>query len=90
MSFYFKVREICEIIQSGIQPLQNIGLLARLEYDKKKKIQWAQYWIQRGFTGKRLSKSHQANGPYEKFPVFTKIFACRSFGDITVLYSRAI
>lgn len=45
-----KVREICEMIQSGIQPLQNVGLLNHLEYlvGKEKRLEWAQYWIERG------------------------------------------
>lgn len=43
-----KVREICEIIASGIQPLQNVGLLAHLNGDGKKKLEFAQNWIMRG------------------------------------------
>lgn len=42
-----RVREICEIISSGIQPLQNIGVLEHLE--KEKRLKWAQYWIDKGF-----------------------------------------
>lgn len=44
-----KVREICEIIVSGIQPLQNLGLLEHFGDDKK--MDWAQKWITRGFDG---------------------------------------
>lgn len=43
-----KAREISEVIASGIQPLQNVGLLAHLE--KGKKREWAQQWIKTGFT----------------------------------------
>lgn len=52
-----KVREICEIIVSGIQPLQNLGLL--IHVGDEKKMNWAQHWITRGFDGieKLLSKS---------------------------------
>lgn len=52
-----KVREICEIIVSGIQPLQNLGLLTRIGDEKK--MEWAQHWIMRGFDGleKLLSAS---------------------------------
>ena len=42
-----KIREICEIISSGIQPLQNIGVLEHLEKDKR--LEWAQFWIDKGF-----------------------------------------
>ena len=44
-----KVREIYEVIASGIQPLQNVGVLARLE--ETNKLDWAQYWIIRGLNG---------------------------------------
>ncbi len=35
----FKVREICEIIGSGIQPLQNVAVLKQFEESKQK--DWA-------------------------------------------------
>jgi len=43
-----KVREICEIIGSGIQPLQNLSVLQKLGQDKQK--EWAVYWMNKGFT----------------------------------------
>lgn len=54
-----KVREICEIIASGIQPLQNVGLLAHINGDGKMKLKWAQNWITRGCSAidKLLSTS---------------------------------
>jgi len=42
-----KVREICEIIGSGIQPLQNLSVLQKLGQDKQK--EWAVYWMLKGF-----------------------------------------
>lgn len=42
-----KVREICEVIASGIQPLQNLTVLIYVGEEKKK--EWAQHWITRGF-----------------------------------------
>lgn len=42
-----KVREISEMIASGIQPLQNVGLLHYL--DRAKRKDWAQFWIIQGF-----------------------------------------
>ncbi|KAH8351214.1 hypothetical protein KR084_011073 [Drosophila pseudotakahashii] len=44
-----KVREIVESICSGIQPLQNTGVLGHI--DKDKSLEWAQHWISRGFQG---------------------------------------
>lgn len=42
-----KVRKISEVIASGIQPLQNVGLLHYL--DRAKREDWAQFWIIQGF-----------------------------------------
>ncbi|KAL7731116.1 hypothetical protein ACLKA6_014315 [Drosophila palustris] len=52
-----KVREIVQIICSGIQPLQNSSVLAHL--GKEKSTEWAQHWISRGFRALEqvLSKS---------------------------------
>lgn len=43
-----KVREISEVIVSGIQPVQNLSLLQKLPEDQRK--QWAHDAIARGFT----------------------------------------
>ncbi|XP_036144627.1 probable maleylacetoacetate isomerase 2 isoform X2 [Monomorium pharaonis] len=52
-----RVREICEVIASGIQPLQNIGVLFYV--GEERKLEWAQHWITKGFTAveKLLSSS---------------------------------
>lgn len=44
-----KVREIVEIICSGIQPLQNRLVLSTME--RGKSMEWADKWISRGFRG---------------------------------------
>lgn len=44
-----EVREICDLIASGIQPLQNVGVFNHLSDDQKK--EWSQFWITRGFLG---------------------------------------
>lgn len=46
-----RVREICEVIASGIQPLQNLVVLIYVGEERKK--EWAQHWITRGFTGRQ-------------------------------------
>ncbi|KAJ8307608.1 hypothetical protein KUTeg_014839 [Tegillarca granosa] len=53
-----KVREICEVIGSGIQPLQtNSGVLKKIGDEKK--TEWAQFWIEKGFVAleKMLQKT---------------------------------
>ncbi|KAH8367322.1 hypothetical protein KR200_006417, partial [Drosophila serrata] len=44
-----KVNEIVQLICSGIQPLQNTGVLEGVGKDKS--LEWAQHWISRGFRG---------------------------------------
>uniref|UniRef100_A0A8C2IFY1 Maleylacetoacetate isomerase n=1 Tax=Cyprinus carpio TaxID=7962 RepID=A0A8C2IFY1_CYPCA len=41
-----QVRIICDIIASGIQPLQNLYVLQKIGAEK---VQWAQHFINRGF-----------------------------------------
>ncbi len=47
------VRQMCEIINSGIQPLQNLSVVQyltnTLKLSEEQKDQWLQLWIQRGF-----------------------------------------
>ncbi|ROL51932.1 Maleylacetoacetate isomerase [Anabarilius grahami] len=40
------VRIICDIIASGIQPLQNLYVIQKIGAEK---VQWAQHFINRGF-----------------------------------------
>lgn len=51
------MREICEVIASGIQPLQNLIVL--IYVGEERKNEWAQHWITRGFRAveKLLSAS---------------------------------
>lgn len=46
---YKQVREICEIIVSGIQPLQNECLIFEIPVGEEKQIEFAQRWISKGF-----------------------------------------
>ncbi|XP_048736686.1 maleylacetoacetate isomerase-like isoform X2 [Ostrea edulis] len=47
-----KVREICEVIASGIQPVQNLQILQKVEKlaDAEEKTEWAKSCIVKGFT----------------------------------------
>ncbi|XP_069941752.1 probable maleylacetoacetate isomerase 2 [Cherax quadricarinatus] len=42
-----KVREICEVIGSGIQPLQNLSVLQKV--GEEKKMEWSSFFIKKGF-----------------------------------------
>jgi maleylacetoacetate isomerase len=47
------VREICEVIASGVQPLQNLTVLIYVGEEKKK--EWAMHWINRGLRGELIN-----------------------------------
>ncbi|XP_017074600.2 probable maleylacetoacetate isomerase 1 [Drosophila eugracilis] len=53
-----KVREIVELICSGIQPLQNIAVQNHLGKDEG--LKWAQHWISYGFRGLETVLSQSA------------------------------
>ncbi|CAG7820228.1 unnamed protein product [Allacma fusca] len=44
-----KVREICELIASGIQPLQHPYVAQKYSDDPKKQAEWTSYYINKGF-----------------------------------------
>ena len=46
-----KVLSFCEMINSGIQPLQNLSVLSYVEKNiSSDKKQWAKYWIEEGLA----------------------------------------
>ena len=49
-----EVRRLCELINSGIQPLQNIYVLNKIgtEFSADAKKPWAVHFIARGLDGK--------------------------------------
>ncbi len=58
------VLNICEIINSGIQPLQNLAVLQYLKNNfqlgEDQKNQWVTFWIQKGlFAVEQILKSHK-------------------------------
>lgn len=50
-----RVIQLCEMINSGIQPLQNLKVLNELEkrfgLDQSQRNEWVVHWIQKGFEG---------------------------------------
>jgi maleylacetoacetate isomerase len=43
-----RVRQICQHIASGIQPIQNLSVMRRHSGDPAEQAKWAQHWIQTG------------------------------------------
>ncbi len=50
-----RVRQLVEAVNASIQPLQNLKVIKKLAVDhgleRPATIQWAAYWIERGFVG---------------------------------------
>ncbi|MCZ0933400.1 MAG: maleylacetoacetate isomerase [Oligoflexia bacterium] len=46
-----EILSFCEMINSGIQPLQNLSVLKYIESKiQSDKLKWSQYWIEKGLT----------------------------------------
>ena len=44
-----KIRAFCEVINSGLQPYQNLKIVEKIVADfNGDKMQWVRYWIVRG------------------------------------------
>eukprot|EP00088_Acartia_fossae_P000350 TRINITY_DN10139_c0_g1_i2.p1 TRINITY_DN10139_c0_g1~~TRINITY_DN10139_c0_g1_i2.p1 ORF type:complete len:216 (-),score=51.24 TRINITY_DN10139_c0_g1_i2:186-833(-) len=54
-----KVRMICEIINSGIQPIQNLSVMKMYSQIQEVKMAWSKFWIDKGFQAleKELEKT---------------------------------
>ena len=50
----FKVRRLCEMINAGIQPIQNLGVINEIgaRFGQEHKGPWAKWVIERGFESK--------------------------------------
>lgn len=50
-----RVRQLVEVVNSSIQPIQNLKVMRRLTArfgtEREENIAWARYWIDRGFEG---------------------------------------
>ncbi|XP_055344176.1 maleylacetoacetate isomerase-like [Paramacrobiotus metropolitanus] len=82
-----QVRQVVELINSGIQPLQNPTVAQRYSSDEAKQKEWQVYWIEKGLTAleKILEKT---SGKYcvgdevtaADCALAPQIFAARRFG----------
>lgn len=54
-----RVRELVQFINSGIHPLQNLGVLKKISNDTNVRKEWAQHWIRDGLMAfeKRVSQT---------------------------------
>ena len=55
----YKVREVCEVINSGTQPIQNLSVMNKHSQVQEEKMAWSKFWIANGLSAveELLSKS---------------------------------
>ena len=59
-----KTRQICEIINSGIQPIQNLSVLNKVKEDYGgDQAEWAKFWINKGLKSVEAAIS-ETKGTY--------------------------
>lgn len=92
-----RVRALVQIVNSGIQPLQNLVVLDRIGDDKEKRLDWLRHFITRGLTAwetlaTRFAEDSGHKGPFAYGSTFTsadallipQLYAARRFGiDLT-------
>lgn len=89
-----RVRALMQIVNSGIQPLQNLVVLDRIGEDKDKRLDWLRHWISRGLAAwERLAASYREDGFVKDGPfaygaqfgaadalLLPQLYAARRFG----------
>lgn len=88
-----RVRALVQLINAGIQPLQNLTVLDRIGDDKDKRIEWLRFFIPRGLSAwealaARFSAETGHRGPVAYGASFTaadalvipQIYSARRFG----------
>ena len=63
-----RVRALVQIVNSGIEPLQNLVVLDRIGDDKDKRLDWLRHFITRGLTAWEALASRFAEETGEKGP----------------------
>lgn len=69
-----RVRALVETINAGIQPLQNLVVLAKIGDDQDKRSEWLKFFIARGLAAFEAQAS--ADGPFSFGKTFSIADAC--------------
>ena len=84
------VRALVQIVNSGIQPLQNLIVLDKLGDDKEKRLEWLRFWITKGLGA--FEKLASDAGPFAAGDRFSmadcvllpQLYSARRYGvDLT-------
>lgn len=88
-----RVRALVQIVNSGIQPLQNLSVLDRVGDDKERRLEWIRHFMTRGLAAwealaTRFAEETGSKGPFAYGDTFTsadvllipQLYAARRFG----------
>jgi maleylacetoacetate isomerase len=71
-----RVRQLVELVNSGIQPLQNLAVLQQVSSDKAARKEWARHWNERGLQAyETLLATSEADGLGGRFSVGDRLTA---------------
>lgn len=97
-----RVRAFVEIINAGIQPLQNLTVLDRHSSDAKEKAAWAKQFNERGLESlEKMMASNEAHGVRGKFAygdtitaadlfLVPQVYSARRFGVEVAKFPRVL
>lgn len=66
-----KIRELVQVVNSGIQPLQNQSLVRRVSSDPAKQAQWSRYHIEKGLAVLERAAERNASSDVSLFSFAT-------------------
>ena len=81
-----RVRALVQIVNAGIQPLQNLVVLERVGDEKEKRLEWLRYFIPRGLTAfERLADDRGPFSGGDRFgmadcALLPQLYAARRYG----------
>ena len=89
-----RVRAMVEMINSGVQPMQNLSVLAKVGEDKAVRLAWMTHFVQKGLAAFEAVAS--PDGPFAFGPSFTaadcvlvpQLYSARRFGIDVSMFPR--
>lgn len=97
-----RVRAMVEVVNAGIQPLQNLTVLERHSGDQKERSAWAKHFNERGLESlERMMATHEGLGVKGKFAygdaitsadlyIVPQIYSARRFGVDLAKFPRVL
>lgn len=90
------VRALVQVINSGIQPLQNLIVLEKLGDDRDKRVEWLRFWITKGLGA--FEKLADEKGPFASGATFgmadctliPQLYAARRYGVDLAAFPRIL